>query len=38
MRLEGNFKKCIYYKKDDTWWDEDFYAILDEEYRGNNEN
>ena len=31
MRLEGTFKKCIHYK-DDIWWDELFYAILDEEY------
>lgn len=32
MRLEGHFKKCIYYK-DNIWWDEDFYSILDEEYK-----
>ncbi len=38
MRLEGLFKKCIYYKANDVWWDEEFYAILDEEYRGKNEN
>ncbi len=32
MRLEGHFKKCIYYK-DGIWWDELFYSILEEEYR-----
>lgn len=31
MRLEGLFKKCIYYKND-IWWDELFYAILKEDY------
>ncbi len=33
MRLEGTFPKCIFYK-DDIWWDELFYAILEEEYKG----
>ena len=33
MRLEGNNKKCIYFK-DNIWWDELFYAIIDEEYKG----
>ena len=31
MRLEGTFKKCVYYKAD-IWWDELFFAILKEEY------
>lgn len=35
MRLEGTFIKCIYSKKDKTWWDENFYAILKEEYHEN---
>lgn len=34
LRLEGLFKKCIYVKRNDEWWDELFYAILDEEYFG----
>ena len=33
MRLEATSLKCIFYK-DDIWWDELFYAILDEEYKG----
>lgn len=32
MRLEGTFKQCIHVK-DDIWWDELFYAILQEEYK-----
>lgn len=35
MRLEGHFKKCIYYK-DDIWWDELFYAVLESEYKKEN--
>lgn len=31
MRLEGNFKKCIHYK-DDIWWDELFFSLLEEDY------
>lgn len=31
MVQEGHFKKCIYYK-DDIWWDELFYSILEEDY------
>ena len=31
MRLEGTFRKCIHYK-DDIWWDEQFYSLLDEDY------
>lgn len=31
MRREGHFQKCIY-RHDDVWWDEYFYAILDEEW------
>jgi len=31
MRLEGEFKKCIHYK-DDIWWDELFYSLLEEDY------
>ena len=31
MRLEGDFKKCIHYK-DDIWWDELFYSMLEEDY------
>ena len=31
MRLEGDFKKCIYYK-DNIWWDELFYSLLEEDY------
>lgn len=30
MRREGYFKKCIPYK--DEWWDEFYYAALDEEW------
>ena len=32
MRREGYFKKCIPYG--DEWWDEYYYAILDEEWNG----
>lgn len=32
MRLEGTFLKCIHVQ-DDLWWDELFYAILQEEYK-----
>lgn len=32
MRLEGTFIKCIYSSKDNSWWDENFYAILSEEF------
>ena len=31
MRLEGTFRKCIHYK-DDIWWDEQFYSLLEEDY------
>lgn len=31
MKLEGDFKKCIHYK-DDIWWDELFYSLLEENY------
>jgi RimJ/RimL family protein N-acetyltransferase len=31
MTLEGHFKKCIYYK-DDIWWDELFFSLLEEDY------
>ncbi len=33
LRLEGEFKKCIYVKRTDEWWNELFFAILDEEYK-----
>lgn len=32
MSLEGNFKKCIHYK-DNIWWDELFYSLLEENYK-----
>lgn len=32
MRREGHFRKCIYRNKY-LWWDEYFYAILEEEWR-----
>jgi RimJ/RimL family protein N-acetyltransferase len=32
MRLEGTFKKCIK-APNNTWWDELFYAILQDEYK-----
>ncbi|HSH81290.1 MAG TPA: hypothetical protein VLA19_22385 [Herpetosiphonaceae bacterium] len=28
---EGHFRKCIY-RRDSTWWDEYFYALLEEEW------
>lgn len=31
MRREAHFKKCIY-RGGDEWWDEYFYAILDEDW------
>jgi len=31
MVQEGNFKKCIHYK-DDIWWDELFYSLIEEDY------
>ncbi|MGN7479838.1 GNAT family N-acetyltransferase [Solibacillus silvestris] len=33
MRREGNFKKCI--PNENEWWDEYYYAILEEEWRLN---
>lgn len=35
LRLEGTFLQCINYK-DDIWWDELFYAILQSEYEKKN--
>jgi [ribosomal protein S5]-alanine N-acetyltransferase len=32
MRREGWFRKCLY-QEDGRWWDELFYAILDEEWQ-----
>ncbi|MEH6945435.1 GNAT family N-acetyltransferase [Bacillus sp. JJ722] len=32
MRREGSFKKCI--PKGNEWWDEYYYAILEEEFKG----
>ena len=31
MTREGVFKKCIHYK-DDIWWDELFFSLLEEDY------
>jgi [ribosomal protein S5]-alanine N-acetyltransferase len=31
LRREGHFRKCIY-RGGETWWDEYFYAILEEEW------
>lgn len=31
MTEEGYFKKCIHYR-DDVWWDEVFYSVLEEDY------
>lgn len=31
MRLEGHFKKCILYKENE-WWDELFFSLLEENY------
>lgn len=33
MRQEGFFRKCIYLGED-AWWDEYFYAMLEEEWPG----
>lgn len=35
MRREGHFRKCIYYQ-DNLWWDEYFYAILEEDWFSRN--
>lgn len=35
MKREGHFRKCIY-RGENMWWDEYFYAILDEEWMPNN--
>jgi len=32
MRREGHFRQCIY-RGNDGWWDEYFYALLDEEWQ-----
>jgi [ribosomal protein S5]-alanine N-acetyltransferase len=32
MQREGHLRKCIY--RDERWWDEYFYAILEEEWFG----
>lgn len=32
LRLEGHFKKCIYIKRLNEWWDELFFSLLEEEY------
>lgn len=32
MRQEGYFKKCIHYK-DNEWWDELFFSLLEEDYK-----
>ena len=31
MKREGHFRKCIY-REENVWWDEYFYAILEEEW------
>ena len=31
MRREGHFRKCLY-RDETTWWDEYFYALLEEEW------
>ena len=31
MRREGHFQECIY-RGDDQWWDEYFYAVLEDEW------
>ena len=33
MRREGHFRKCLY-RQDNLWWDEYFYAMLEEEWFG----
>ena len=35
MRREGHFRQCIY-REGNIWWDEYFYAILEEEWFGDN--
>lgn len=35
LRREGHFRQCIH-RGGDTWWDEYFYALLDEEWRARN--
>ena len=37
MKREGHFRKCIY-RGENNWWDEYFYAILDEEWFKRNPN
>lgn len=34
MTKEGHFKKCIHYKND-IWWDELFFSLLEEDYKKN---
>lgn len=34
MKREAHFRKCIY-RGEGVWWDEYFYAILDEEWKSN---
>lgn len=34
MKREAHFRKCIY-RSENVWWDEYFYAILDEEWKPN---
>ena len=31
MRREGHFRQC-FYRGEDHWWDEYFYAILEDEW------
>jgi hypothetical protein len=31
MQREGHLRKCIY-RDETTWWDEYFYALLEEEW------
>ena len=31
LRREGHFRKCVY-RDETTWWDEYFYALLEEEW------
>jgi RimJ/RimL family protein N-acetyltransferase len=35
MRREGHFRQCIY-RQDTLWWDEYFYAILEEDWFSRN--
>jgi [ribosomal protein S5]-alanine N-acetyltransferase len=37
MKREGHFRKCIH-RGENNWWDEFFYAILDEEWFKRNPN